>query len=382
MKKFLIGGVSLFAILSANNAMAAGYTCEELIEYTSCNPGYYYGSQVSGTGMVCPEGYQTLYENGICNDFYANELYFSATTEAECMAAGLEDPSGENSAEWIAGPVCVRYDEDWGEYSYTTDLVEGNIYTKTCVLCPAGSSCAGGDIEVAVATPCAAGTYQDKAGQETCKTAPAGNYVAGVGATAYTTCAAGFYQPTAGQSSCLTCDAGSYCATTGLTQTSGLCSQGSYSTGGAKTAACTPCPSSGLIDASGNAVSVTTESAGATSSSACFVAKGTQFKDDKGIYKYTEKCLFGNFNERADCEAAGETWDTENDYCSCSGDDGTFWNYDIEDGIARCMESDYVGKKSYCENEYEGTWDWDNLTCECPDGEEWYDDSDESGYCS
>ena len=41
MKKYLIVGVSLFALFAANNAMAAGYVCEELIEYTSCMDGYY-----------------------------------------------------------------------------------------------------------------------------------------------------------------------------------------------------------------------------------------------------------------------------------------------------------------------------------------------------
>ena len=49
----------------ASNAMAAGYTCEELIEYTSCDPGYYitYGGEYNATLQagndctICPVGH-------------------------------------------------------------------------------------------------------------------------------------------------------------------------------------------------------------------------------------------------------------------------------------------------------------------------------------
>ena len=328
MNKFLkLTGVSMLAIMTASGANAAGYTCEELVEYTSCNAGYYYGAGVSGTGMVCPDGY-TMYTNGVCWDDYESNLS-GYTTQSECEAND-ENTSGADYS-WISGTVCVSEMEQ----DYTTELVEGDVYTDTCVLCPIGSICAGGDVAKAVATPC---------------------------------------------------PAGSYCATAGLSQPTGLCAEGSYSTGGATSAQCTPCPYTGLTDESGALIKATSD-AGSTSAASCVVPSGTTFKDAKGTYKYTDNCAFGNFNERADCEAAEDAeWADEGTTgtCYCTGD-YPFWNYDREDGIAGCSDANYVSKKSYCEVDYGGTWVWDyeNFTgiCDCPDDQEWIEDSDESGYC-
>ena len=55
MKKIKLCGVSLCTLLAATGANAAGYTCEELIEYTSCNPGYYLNA-----GTSCPAGYRLI----------------------------------------------------------------------------------------------------------------------------------------------------------------------------------------------------------------------------------------------------------------------------------------------------------------------------------
>jgi len=56
MNKLLkLTGVSMLAIVAASNANAAGYTCEELIEYTSCNTGY---ALLDGD-CVCDGGYYT-----------------------------------------------------------------------------------------------------------------------------------------------------------------------------------------------------------------------------------------------------------------------------------------------------------------------------------
>ena len=63
MNKLLkLTGVSMLAIITANGANAAGYTCEELIEYTSCNPGYYlntassYPDYTYGKGWCAVDG--------------------------------------------------------------------------------------------------------------------------------------------------------------------------------------------------------------------------------------------------------------------------------------------------------------------------------------
>ncbi|MBR2412268.1 MAG: hypothetical protein IKB10_01220 [Alphaproteobacteria bacterium] len=311
MNKFLkLTGVSMLAIMTASGANAAGYTCEELIEYTSCNAGYY----LTDSGSLCPEG--STYGTGYCG--WTDSDPEIDVSEEDCTGTGVS---------YIA-EVCYEF-EDTGAM-------------------------------VVVAEP-------NHATANTCSECPAGSY-----------CPAGSESPTP-------CPAGSYCAGTKLGAVSGVCAIGSYSLAGAT--ACSTCPASGLTDANGNVVSVTTASTGSTSSSACFVAKETEFKDSKGTYKYTDNCAFGNFNERADCEAAEDAeWADEGTTgtCYCTGD-YPFWNYDREDGIAGCSDANYVSKKSYCEVDYGGTWVWDyeNFTgiCDCPDDQEWIEDSDESGYC-
>ena len=242
MQKILkLTGVSMLAIMTASGANAAGYTCEELIEYTSCNPGYWLSTTTSDNR--CPDGYTysktwTIYDgspteevtsnNECTDDFYCNWLGEGCFYYVDEDREELED-NGD--------PVNCMYDAS--EY-LDICFVEANLTaitsTSQCNECPAGSSCAGG---TAGAVACAAGTYQPEKKQTTCISAPVGNYVADTGATSYIAC-----------------------------------------------------PVSGLTDANGNVVSVTTESTGATSSSACFVAKGTEFKDNKGTYHFTENCSF------------------------------------------------------------------------------------------
>ena len=77
MQKILkLSAVSLLVIVATTNANAAGYTCENLIEYTSCNDGY----ELSMAECVdiptcnagayalrqCPDGY--ILETGVCVD--------------------------------------------------------------------------------------------------------------------------------------------------------------------------------------------------------------------------------------------------------------------------------------------------------------------------
>ena len=72
LRRFLGIFVSLFIIAIAGNAHSAGYTCDSIKQYTSCNAGYYIsdcgtkrdGSSVSSSGLTvgnkcetCPTGY-------------------------------------------------------------------------------------------------------------------------------------------------------------------------------------------------------------------------------------------------------------------------------------------------------------------------------------
>ncbi|MBR2412189.1 MAG: hypothetical protein IKB10_00785 [Alphaproteobacteria bacterium] len=311
MNKFLkLTGVSILAVVATTNANAAGYTCEELIEYTSCNAGYYLTLAANGTAMVCPDGYPTMLTNGICIEHYQETILTSVTSEEDCY---YEDPNGENAAEWTPGIFCVGAVDEFGvEANDYTTLVEGSTYGYTCIQCPAGSTCAGNT----------------------------------AGATL--------------------CPAGSYCATAGLSQPTGKCNVGTYSTGGAT--ACTSCPASGLTDANGNVVSVTTESTGSTSSSACFVAKGTLFKDNKGIYKYTDNCEYGNFDRLGDAFYESDNGSCMNGYEYKEAYEGENGRNGMVISVTGCYK--IPDTEEWCD-EVEGSWIGDSCECDM----EWFGDS-------
>ncbi len=325
MNKFLkLTGASMLAIVVATYANAAGYTCEELVEYTSCNPGYSLGNGKcpadTNVGTTNEKSYK--YRESICVDTEWDDVYYGYT-EKECsvincimnegydlcMESAAESGSGRNDYYEIG---CVEFSYDDGDGRYVT----GNVLTPSgfdCIECPAGSKCDGG---TEYAKQCASGTYQPNTGQSSCLTTPAGNY-SGAGATNYTACSAGKYQPSAGQSSCLACPAGSYCATTGLTAVSGVCADGSYASSGATS--CTQCLATGLVDSDGNEVLATTGGAGAGSLAACYVSPDTYFKNDKGTYHYKSDCSAYNFSpfdsstateeeKIARCEELGGEW--------------------------------------------------------------------------
>jgi len=324
MQKIKICVISLCTLLVATGANAAGYTCEELIEYTSCNPGYYLGAGKPGESILsCPEGYKLATTTGLCWDDYNGYAYYQAGTREECLAIDYETDGFETS--WISGTVCVSADD----MDYTTELVETEGTAGTdCIECSVGSICAGG---TAAATEC---------------------------------------------------PAGSYCATAGLSKPTNVCAKGSYSLAGAT--ACTSCPASNLTDVNGNAVSVTTESTGSTSSSACFVAKGTLFKDNKGIFRYRDNCAYGNYGgvktEQQACEA-DEYGEWVDGACDCSAyGDPVWWNYFPEYGVAECSDTGYDGLSSSCEDTG-GTWNWEQFDCVCPDGGEFNITSDDYGEC-
>ena len=254
MQKILkLTGVSILAIMTASNANAAGYTCEELIEYTSCNPGYYFTQDAS-----CRDGYEL--QTGYCylnsDEGYLNE------TATSCQAK-IEPHIGDTEYEdaRFVNYACVNSNQLWGMGEY------GNFYEITelgathCIQCPAGASCTGG---TAGATPC---------------------------------------------------PAGSYCATAGLSQPTGKCAVGSFASAGATV--CTSCPSTGLTDINGVVVNATTASTGSTSITACIVGSESQFEDDKGVYHYKSECAFDyatmTINDESECSEIGGEWQEEPD---------------------------------------------------------------------
>ena len=398
MKNILkLTGVSVLAIMATANANAAGYTCEELIEYTSCNPGYY----LSTVDTTCPDGYTYVEDacyagdlSGIegdiidiprdmsgyvikpdmelCRDYVDDEEAYCVSMKSFC----------EYNNIWI-GTGCLMITSEYGDEE-TWDFIEkttGQTTESSCNECPAGSSCAGGDKE---AVACAAGTYQPNKKQASCISAPVGSYVADTGATTYTactagsyqasagqssciTCPAGSYQASAGQSSCITCPAGSYCAGTGLSTVSGQCSAGTFSFAGAS--ACSTCPEHEYTNASGQTVSVpatTVPEIGAGSVSACIIDTDKTFTDIKGTYHFKENCAYD-----AVLYPTCEYYDTfaidnPSEY-DCEDYEGNSWMETIEshcNGDADCIKNlkynCYLYSSAYenaeCEENENGDW--------------------------
>jgi len=234
----------------------------------------------------------------------------------------------------------------------------------TCTPCAAGSyQNVAGQYECSV---CVAGTYQPESGKTSCIDAPAGNYVAGTGATGYTACTTGSYQPSAGQSSCMRCPAGSECPTTTAAT---LCEAGEYAPAGST--ACSTCPTHAYTNASGQRVTVpATSDAGAGSATACYIDSDTYFTDAAGTYHFKENCELKANYIATDAEASAGACDNEeyvfaNDYV-----------YDDEDNVSSITPMCFLVTSSECMNmankmeeefpdENVITWNESTNTCEC-----------------
>ena len=134
MQKLIkLTGVSILAIVASVNANAAGYTCEELIEYTSCNDGYHLSGKKCIENITCPagnylttscpEGYK--HHKGWCLNACGVDCYYfdlNYQTQEECNDMG---------EAWY-GPGCASLDERY------ESLNEVSFYaaTDTCTSCP------------------------------------------------------------------------------------------------------------------------------------------------------------------------------------------------------------------------------------------------------
>ncbi|MBR2412676.1 MAG: hypothetical protein IKB10_03355 [Alphaproteobacteria bacterium] len=359
MQKILkISAVSMLAIVAASGANAAGYTCEELVEYTSCNPGYY----LELGDSTCPDDY--TFKESLC-------CYAGAPDDCDDGTVITQSQCEEEGHTFYAR-VCYSNDEpdDYDDY-IVEPLV---IATTTCKDCPAGYSCSGGD---AAAKMCASGTYQPSTGQTSCLTTPAGNY-SGTGAVNYTACATGSYQPSAGQSSCMTCPAGSECPTTTAAT---LCEAGEYAPAGST--ACSTCPTHAYTNASGQRVTVpATSVAGAGSATACYIDPDTYFTDAAGTYHFKENCELKVNYIATDAETSAGACDNEGyvfayDYVyDENGDDIStpmcfLVTYSECMNMAKKMEEEWPDENVI-------TWNESTNTCECASSWE----SDGGLYCA
>jgi len=224
MQKLIkLSAVSMLAIVAASGANAAGYTCEELIEYTSCNSGYYLNAGKCIESTTCPSG---SYLQPTCADGY--ELYHN---------------------------LC----EVDGEWSYGDDeeFCDGTFY--------AGWHCQDYDKTVAADMECQL------------------------------------------------------------------------------------CPSVGMTDKDGNAVTVKSD-AGSIGIGACYIDPNAYFENEKGVYHYTSNCSavrYGMTLDETVCNGIGGSWNNVEGACmildgagvimsqsECERGDGTIWDSDT--GLCFC----------------------------------------------
>jgi len=276
MQKFLkLSTVSMLAIVAATNAHAAGYTCEELIEYTSCNDGYYLNAGKCILGTTCGAGNYL----SACGD-YAGDRYYtgfcSAYDGGVMTVEDLENYTGFTYEECAALAEANEFEEfEYLDAVCFTDITFDPVYGLLFM-------------------------HMEPYESITCKPCPAG-----------------MYQPIAGQYWCLECPAGSECATDGLA-THTLCEIGEYSNTGATT--CSSCPATGLTDKSGAVVKATTAQKGSTTSAACYVGEEYSFTDTKGIYHFKSDCALKPWTvyptTEEECVSFGYQWHCDAE-CSC-----------------------------------------------------------------
>jgi len=347
-KLIKLSAVSMLAIVAATGANAAGYTCEELIQYTSCNPGYYLNNgDCIGLVTSCDAGYYLTGAQYSCPDGY---VWIAGACDTGTIKGGYSSPEyceGAAAGTWY-GDGCL-FQSLYDAYD-VVDVVSGTTNT-----CPSGYAYATGICVVVpqydwarlntgvseencsgdyIASGCWKSTldkYGDfvlgtLVGGTSCVAAPAGSYSPGGLVASATTCAAGTYQPQSAQASCITTP------------------KGNYSIAGATSY--TACPSTGLTDKDGNTVVATTLSTGATGVADCVVGSDVVFKDSAGLWHYKSSCEYSVPTIDEACAILKESNPSID--CSMSGDEclggGSTLLYDSSTGLAKCVYNDGNGE--------------------------------------
>ena len=147
-KFFKLTGVSILAIMATANANAAGYTCEELIEYTSCNAGYALtdgdcirlcdaGYYLNGdTCSICPVGTYSLRGSSSCAKCPLTDLKDSSGT----VVAATTEKSGSTSAAACVIPTNVEFKDEMGIYHFKSSCAhdEKLTFKEACEADPYG----------------------------------------------------------------------------------------------------------------------------------------------------------------------------------------------------------------------------------------------------
>ena len=131
MKKIKLCGISLCTLLAATGANAAGYTCEELIEYTSCNTGYTLSAGNCVDIATCSAG---SYSKAICPDGYEYSSDWCFNHEDSEWDKRSPDECEDYEYSSYVGMGCIS--EDVLEDGVDANLSQLVPLSYTCVSCP------------------------------------------------------------------------------------------------------------------------------------------------------------------------------------------------------------------------------------------------------
>ena len=190
-----------------------------------CGPGTYQGSNGQGHCNGCPAGqYQNQNQQRGCKHC-PNGFYQDQNVQNGCKAC----PSGFQQP-YTLGQECVQCPPGW--------------YQSGLFCFPCGFSDAQFDYSTGrVLGTIVGGTYQDIAGQTTCKTCPAGTYQVLHSQAACTRCPAGYSNPTAGKGSsdsCIACSRGLFSLEASLSCAACPAGFGNPGSGESKCIQCSP----------------------------------------------------------------------------------------------------------------------------------------------
>jgi hypothetical protein len=231
------------ASVKCETTLAGFYAKAGATAASPCQPGYYcVGGVGSGAPVRCPAGtYAAIEMASACittpPGFYSNA---GADAPVPCdKGTYLPTSGGNSSAACIpcgqgytcpAGSATKNSDPECAPGTYL------NSVSQQCTDCPKGAYCPPSSKSPIL---CPKGTFSDQIKAVACTSAPAGAYVASIGASASVVCPVATYSESKGASVCQNCTAGTFDATsTGRTSPCPLCPVDHYCPNGVTKTQC------------------------------------------------------------------------------------------------------------------------------------------------
>lgn len=308
-RSFLGFLASLFIVFFTANAFAAGYTCDKLKKYTSCNANYYLnGTDVGNACVACATGYTKAADSNVGAQYCTQSCTVNCKQQtcpanATCTH-GTKTATGTRNQTQAAGvcsatqPTCSITISCNASYYKTS--------SNTCQACGTGQYSAKGATSCSSCTNKPANSYYTgNASSNACPWACNSGYHKNAAGTAcypntkYVTCSGGYYIAK-GATACSTeCPANKWCAGGTFTISSAGAAADTGITGSCpsnytspkKSSSYTACSTSCTVNCSGNAT--------------CTYANATCTYDTTKTYTGTKTCQNVACSTQSSCSASG-----------------------------------------------------------------------------